>query len=237
LYEFVNGSPLLIGSYSANTTTAPVNNLVADTRYAFDLVAMNSTTSAATTWIGVATDALTPLVAPANFTGAALSASQIQFTWTPSTGATEYLLYAFLGNQLVLVGTYGAGTASATVSDLASGTYAFNLVALSGTQNAATPWIAANTVNGVLMAPTGFAGSPLSSSQVTLNWAADPNATGYALYEYENNQPVLIQTLNAGTTTMVVGNLSPNTHYAFNLVAFSTEASAATQWIGVSTIV
>ncbi len=236
LYEFVNGQPTLINSLGSSATSATVNNLSPNTTYAFNLIALDDqsgfTLSAATPWIGVSTAAVAP---PTNFTGAAVSDSQVQFNWTAASGASGYSLYAFENGVSTPVASYGAGATSGTLGGLAANTsYAFNLVALYGSSSAATPWISVTTL-APLAPPGNFSGTGASSSSVNLQWSAAAGATGYTLYEFEAGAPLFIATIGAGTTTYNVTGLSPSTTYAFNLVAFNSTESAATPWIGVST--
>ena len=67
LYEMERGTPVLIATYSAGSTSATVNGLNASTTYQFNLVAFNGSTTAATPWISVTTTGgvTTPEVFPA----------------------------------------------------------------------------------------------------------------------------------------------------------------------------
>jgi hypothetical protein len=232
LFEFENGQPTLIDNFNSTTTSATVSSLMPNTTYAFNLVAFDTTDAAATPWIAVSTAALVP---PANFSGTALSSTQVQLSWTDSVAATGYNLYEFEGGVPVLVATYGAGATSGTINGLTPSTkYAFNLVAFNATMGAATSWIGVTTLSP-LTPPANFSGNGISSSQVNLHWSIASGATGYNLYEFEAGAPVLIGTFDVNTTSDIVSGLMPSTTYAFNLVAFNSTQSAATNWIGVST--
>ena len=61
-------------------------------------------------------------------------------------------------------------------------------------------------------------------------------ATGYQLYQFINNQAVLISAFGAIAPSASVGSLSPGTTYDFNLLAFNASGFAATAWIGVTTL-
>ncbi len=235
LYQMVNNVPTLITTYPAGTSSATVTNLQIDTTYAFNLVAFAGNTTAATSWISAST--LSTPNAPGNFTATPVGGSQIQLSWSQAYGAAGYSVYQFKNNQAIFLATYNANTTSATLSNLQSNTtYSLNLVAFNGAGSAATPWISAKT-GSPLNAPATFAGTPLSSSQVTIYWSNASGATGYRLYEIKNGQPTLILTTDTSTTTTTISALSPNTTYYFNLVAFNSTTAVATPWIGVSTTV
>ena len=56
-------------------------------------------------------------------------------------------------------------------------------------------------------APTNFASSVLSTTQISLSWSSSTGETGYHLYENENGSPVLVGTYSAGTTSATVTGL------------------------------
>ena len=192
LYELQNGQPVRVATYAAGTTSATIGGLAAGSTYAFNLVAFKTGGTSATPWIQVTTLAA-PAAAipspPGNFAGSAPSASEIDLTWSASTGALGYDLYEIENGQPVRIATYGAGTTSATVAGLAAGTkYAFNLVAFNNAGTAATPWLAVSTLAGSVglspPAPPGkFAGAAITTTQIRLNWTISPTAIGYDLYE------------------------------------------------------
>ena len=241
LYEFENGQPTLVASYTSGVTSATLTGLSAGITYAFDLVAFNGDQVAATPWISVAangsggTGSLSP---PGNFTAVAVSGSQVSFNWSTSQGATSYELLELINGQLGPVATYGANAINATLGGLQPNTtYSFELVATNGSQTAASPLLTVTTQSaaGVLTPPTNFAATPLSSTQVGLSWGASAGAQGYRLYESINGRPTLVATYPAGTSSAVMSNLTPNTSYIYNLQAFSGSSLAATPWISVTT--
>ena len=66
---------MLIATYVVGTTLVTVNGLKPATTYSFNLVAFNANATAATPWISVATAG--GVSAPGNFSGSAISNSQI----------------------------------------------------------------------------------------------------------------------------------------------------------------
>jgi predicted extracellular nuclease len=67
--------------------------------------------------------------------------------------------------------------------------------------------------------PAPLTATPISTSQITLEWTNVPAATnGYEIYV----NGVLIATVDAGVITYTVGGLDPNTLYYFQVVALSS---------------
>jgi len=104
-------------------------------------------------WTSTTPTVAAPL-APANFTGQALSTTQVSLSWALSVGAVGYEVYEKNGTQSVLVGTYGASVTTATIGSLAAGsTYTFQVMAYNAAGSAATNWIQVNTPAAWLRSP------------------------------------------------------------------------------------
>jgi subtilase family serine protease len=84
-------------------------------------------------------------------------------------------------------------------------------------------------------APTNFTAHAISSSQISLSWSASSGATGYNVYELENGQAVLINTLGSGTTSLTVSGLSASTTYSFEVAAYNSVGTTATGWVQATT--
>jgi subtilase family serine protease len=84
-------------------------------------------------------------------------------------------------------------------------------------------------------APANFTAQAISSSQISLSWSAASGATGYNVYELENGQAVLINTLTSGTTSLTVSGLSAGTTYSFEVAAFNSVGATATGWAQATT--
>jgi hypothetical protein len=112
-----------------------------------------------------------------------------------------------------------------------------NLVAINGTQSAATAWLAVTTpLSGVtLLSPTNFQADATSLTTAQLSWGTSSGATGYSLYEWINNGAMLVAQCAAGTTSAKIGGLSAGATTPLNLVAINGTQSAATAWLGVMT--
>ncbi len=92
---------------------------------------------------------------------------------------------------------------------------------------------------GELAAPSGLSATPQSASTIRLSWMDNAeNETRYELERSEGNNEewLLIATLDANTSSFLDENLSPNTSYYYRLIAgnaagnsaYSNEASATT---------
>ena len=149
LYELENGTPVLIATYAATTNSATVSGLAAGTTYQFNLVAFNSSGTAATPWISVTTSGGLCLQA-------AFPARRLRHTDCTELDHRKRCqrLPAIRNGKWtpVLIATYGSSATSAAVSGLTAGTtYQFNLVAFNGTTTAATPWISVTTTGGLCL--------------------------------------------------------------------------------------
>jgi len=80
-------------------------------------------------------------------------------------------------------------------------------------------------------APGSFAGTALSTSQVSLTWTASVGASGYYLYNTTGGANTLVASLSAAATSATVSGLSAGTTYSFRLDAYNTTgtSSATTQ--------
>jgi hypothetical protein len=239
VYEFVNNLPTIVLNVPAGTTSATIGNLAPGTNYAFNLVAYNTISSAGTAWVGAKTfnsqGAITP---PQNFQSIQTLANQITLSWTSAVGESGYNLYQYVNGSAQIIGSYSPGVTTAIVRSLnPATTYPFNLVAWNqaGTV-AATPWIAVTTAAASPPpVPQNFNGFATGTTTIGLTWLVSSGASGYQLYEFIGNQPQLISAFTSSQLSASVGNLSPGTTYAFNLVAFNASGFAATAWIGVTT--
>ena len=91
------------------------------------------------------------------------------------------------------------------------------------------------TTTTVPAAPATLTATANSSSQVTINWSPSTGATGYTVYELENGQAVSIGTFGASLLSDTISNLNASTTYSFQVAAFNSAGSAATNWALVTT--
>jgi chitodextrinase len=164
--------------------------------------------------------------APTNLAGAAASSTQINLTWTASTGSpTGYYVY----RNSTQVGT----TSSTSYSDTgltASTQYSYYVAAYNSNGTSGN----SNTVKvttSVAPAPTNLQGAAASSSQINLTWTASAGATGYQVFRNSS------QVGSPSTTSYSDTGLAASTQYSYYVKATANGvASAASGTIYVTTL-
>jgi subtilase family serine protease len=240
LYEWEISREVLVGTYSASATSATLGSLAASNSYSFQLVAVNSAGTAPSSWVSVTTLATGQTVAapsaPASVTASALSSTQVSLSWSASSGATSYSVYQDVNGDSALVGTYTAGTTSATISALSPATrYIFDVVAANSAGSAASRWVAVSTPATVVavVAPQNLQAVAASSTAVQLSWSASAGATGYLVYEWNGSQAVQVASLGSSATSTTISGQTPGATEYFFVTAYNATSSASTNWASV----
>ena len=180
---------------------------------------------------GTTTTGTTAPAAPATLTATALSSSSISLTWSASANATGYEVYELQNGQSVLVGTYAAGTSSATISGLTAGTtYSFRVAAYDSAGANSTGWTQVTTPAAAVTAAQNFQATATSSTTAALSSSAVNGATGYQIYQWNGSAAVLIKTLAAGTTSAGISGLTAGSTQYFYVTAYNATSSASTGW-------
>ena len=173
------------------------------------------------------TGTATAPAAPASLTATAASVTSVNLSWPASTGATGYYVYELENGRSVLVGTYAAGTTSASITGLtAATTYSFKVAAFNSAGSTATAWAQVTTPAAPVTAPQNFQVTATSSTAATLSWQAVSGATGYQVFERSGNSAVQIGSVAAGTTSFSVTGLSAGSTYSFYVSAYNANSSA-----------
>jgi chitodextrinase len=164
--------------------------------------------------------------APTNLAGTAASSTQINLTWTASTGSpTGYYVY----RNSTQVGT----TSSTSYSDTgltASTQYSYYVAAYNSNGTSGNSGTVKVTTS-VAPAPTNLQGAAASSSQINLTWTASPGATGYTIFR--NSSQVGTSTSASYSDT----GLAASTQYSYYVEATANGvASAASGTIYVTTL-
>jgi len=235
----------LIASVGA-VTTFQSTGLTASTTYSYTVRALDaagnlsSPSSSASATTQAAADTTAPST-PTGLTANAVSASQINLSWSPATDNVAVTGYRVRRDGTLLI-TLGNVTTFQDTGLTAATTYSYTVRALDAAGNVsaisspagATTQAAPDTT--APSTPTGLTATAASSSQINLSWTAatdNVGVTGYNVYR----GGTLIATTGAVTTFQNTG-LAPSTTYSYtvraldaagNLSSPSSSASATTQ--------
>ena len=174
----------------------------------------------------------TPPAPPTNLANSAISSSQINLTWTASTGATGYVIQRCAGASCTSFAQIGTSTTT-SYSDTgltASTSYTYRIDAT----NAAGSSGFSNTTTGTttaagspLSAPTNLANSVISSSQINLTWIASTGATGYVIQRCAGASCTSFVQIGTSTTTSYSDTgLTASTSYTYRVDATNTAGSS-----------
>jgi chitodextrinase len=239
----VTGYVVYLNNVSLATTTTTSfshTGLTPGTTYnyrvsAFDAVPNHSAWTA--TPVAVTTpappDTTTPSV-PAGLVGAAVSPSQVNLSWNPSTdnvGVTGYRVYR--DGALV---TSSTGTSVSITALSASTLYAFTVAAVDAAGNASAqsaPLSVTTPAAPDTTAPTtpaGLTASAVTPTSLTLSWNAATDNVGVTGYRVYNGTLVASPT----STSVLITGLSAGTLYAFTVAALDAAGNASAQSAPVS---
>jgi hypothetical protein len=164
--------------------------------------------------------------APSNLQGNAISTSQINLTWTASTGSpTGYYVYrngAKVGSPST--NSY-SDTGLAAATQYSYYVAAYNSYGTSG--DSSTIYVTTQTP----AAPTNLQGNAASSSQINLTWTASSGATGYEVFR--DGAQVGTPSTNSYSDT----GLAASTQYSYYVTATANgSVSADSSTIYVTTL-
>ncbi|MBI3043077.1 MAG: hypothetical protein HYY78_09655 [Betaproteobacteria bacterium] len=202
-YVYVNPTPndvasLILPQASRRLTHDNLNSAL-DTIPIVSAIALNGHHAAilVKTDLGSTLDTTAPSV-PTGLVGTAVSASQINLSWNPSTdnvGVTGYYVYL---NDVALATT--TATSFAHTGLAAGATYNYRVSAYDAVPNHSA-WTAPVSVTTPVpdtqapSVPTGLVGTVVSASQISLTWNPSTDNVGVAgYYVYLNDQPLATTT-------------------------------------------
>ena len=158
--------------------------------------------------------------APSNLTATAASCSQINLSWTASTGTvTGYYVYRNSTKIATVSTTSYSDTGLSASTEYSYYVVAYNSNGNSGNSNTAkatTP--ACGTVPG---APSNLTAAAASCSQINLSWTASTGTvTGY--YVYQNSTEIG----STASTSYSATGLAASTEYSYYVVGYNSYGSS-----------
>jgi fibronectin type 3 domain-containing protein len=190
--------------------------------------------NAAVTQAQIQSDMNTPVTptAPTNLTATPFSTTQINLSWTASTGIAaikNYVVQRCAGVGCTTFATVASPTTT-TYSDtgLASNSYSYRVSAVDTQNNSgANSSTATATTVAPPTAPTNVTATAISTSQINLNWTASSSGNGIQNY-------VVQRCAGAGcsnfatigsptTTTFNDSGLTPGTSYSYQVSGVDTQ--------------
>jgi arabinoxylan arabinofuranohydrolase len=189
-----------------------------------------------------------PPAAPTGLSATAVSSSQINLSWTASSGATSYNVKraTVSGGPYTTIATGVTATSYSDTALSGSTTYYYVVSAVNaGGESANSSQASATTQTPPPppAAPTGLTATAVSSSQINLSWTASSGATSYNVKRATvSGGPYTTVASPTGTTYNNTGIAASTTYYyvvsavnAGGESANSTQASATTQTASVTT--
>ena len=225
--QYKGGKWTQVAKTSSNTAvTYTVNGLAADTTYTFRIkaYAISGESEIYGGYVKIAGKTRIPNVA--SFKGSAVSASAVKLDWSKNDKATGYVIEQYKsGKWTVLATTKNNTTLTFTVKGLAKGTtYSFRIKSFRKTGSTTefseyTAIKAATLLDGV----SDFKVASTTGSWITLEWAKNDKATGYAIEQYKGGKWTVIATTKNNTTLkFTVKGLKNDTTYSFRIRAYKT---------------
>ena len=225
--QYKGGKWTQIAKTSSNATvTYTVNGLKADTTYTFRIkgYVVSGTTEYSGEYTRLA--AKTRIANVASFKGSAVSASAVKLDWSKNDKATGYVIEQYKGGKWTAIATTKNNTTlTFTVKGLAEGTtYSFRIKSFRKTGSTTdfseyTAIKAATLLDGV----SDFKVTSVTGSWITLEWAKNDKATGYAIEQYKGGKWTVIATTKNNTTLkFTVKGLKNDTTYSFRIRAYKT---------------
>jgi fibronectin type 3 domain-containing protein len=141
-------------------------------------------------------------VAPASLTAMAIVGNRINLSWPSVANATNYSLKrsTTVGGAYTTIAAGLKNTTFADTSRIAGTTYYYIVTALnSGGESASSPQASAIALPPMPGAPSGLVAKPISSSAISLTWAASSDAASYNVRR---------STVSGGPYTTIASNLT-----------------------------
>ena len=228
-----SGGPYNLLATLAATTSYSDTAVVNGSTYFYSVSAVNTNGESALSAYAGAVPQPPPPAAPTGLTAAAASSSQINLSWTASTGATSYNVKraTVSGGPYTTVATGVTGTTYNNTGLTASTTYYYVVSAVNGGGEGANSTQASATT--VPAAPTGLTATA-GNAQTALSWTASAGALGYNVKRATTSGGPYTTLTNVATTSYTDTTAVNGTTYYYVVSAVngggesvnSTQASA-----------
>jgi fibronectin type 3 domain-containing protein len=168
---------------------------------------------------------------PGSFTGTAASSSEIDLSWSASTGPScgGAITYNVTRNGTQIA----SGLSGTTFKDTglaASTTYTYTVTAVNSAGSSAAASTSATTLAGcsVPTTPTNFTAAAVSTSEIDLSWTAStgPSCGGAVTYNVTRNATQISTGLSA--TSLKDTGLAASTTYNYTVAAVNSVGASAT---------
>jgi hypothetical protein len=210
---------------SQNARFVKVNGTARTTTYGYSIYELQVYGGGATN-----TGGGTAPPAPTNLTASAVSSSQINLSWSASSGATSYNVKraTVSGGPYATIATGVTATSYSDTGLSASTTYYYVVSAVnSAGESPNSSEKSATTLVAIPPAPTGLTATAVSSSQINLSWSASTGATSYNVKQATvSGGPYT--TIASGVTATNYSNtgLTPSTTYYYVVSAVNTSGES-----------
>jgi hypothetical protein len=155
-----------------------------------------------------------------SFAASAITDTQITLTWSGVSGASSHLLQKcnsiHFRPSASVSSVYTGSSLTADATSLTPATKYFFKVSSSATNKVGSSKIISATTLANIAAPATFVASAVTSTSMTLTWAAVPTATGYIVERATNagfTAGLTTQYTGALLTTNVTGLTTATTYY------------------------
>ena len=225
--QYKGGKWTQIAKTSSNATvTYTVNGLKADTTYTFRIkaYAISGESEIYSDYVRIA--GKTRIANVASFKGSAVSASAVKLDWSKNDKATGYVIEQYKGGKWTAIATTKNNTTlTFTVKGLAKGTaYSFRIKSFrkTGSTTDFSEYTAIKAAT-LLDSVSNLKVTSVTGSWITLEWAKNDKATGYAIEQYKGGKWTVIATTKNNTTLkFTVKGLKNDTTYSFRIRAYKT---------------